>query len=102
MSILKKLHLQKRKEEKQDPNKEEKEKKPEKSEDKKQEKQVSKGKIIDTYTFDSRGIPLTITISKNPDHFVPLYEVSISSITKNTEIILENIRKELIEQVNLR
>ena len=60
-----------------------------------------KTQVLDTYQFTSRNIPITITINKHPDHFVPLYDIDIASISKNTEIILEKVRKELIEKVNI-
>ena len=57
--------------------------------------------IINTYNFVSDEIPITITIYKAKGEFVLVYDVSISSISKNTEIILEKIRAELTSQVNL-
>ena len=58
-------------------------------------------KIIATYNFISDNIPIVITILKKPGEFVPLYEVSISSISRTTEIILEKIREQLTQQVSL-
>ena len=58
-------------------------------------------KLIATYDFISDMIPITIKIYKKKGEFVPIYDVSISSISKNTEIILEKIREELTAQVNL-
>ena len=58
-------------------------------------------KLITSYDFVSDLIPITIKIYKRKGEFVPLYEVSISSISKNTEIILEKIREELTTQVSL-
>jgi len=46
-------------------------------------------------------MPINIKIYNKKGEFVPIYEVSISSITKNTEFILEKIRQELIREVNL-
>lgn len=57
-------------------------------------------KIIDQYEFNSKKIPIIITISKVFGEFVPTYQVSISKIGKTTEIILEKIRQELIKKVN--
>ncbi|HIH24494.1 TPA: hypothetical protein HA251_05655, partial [Candidatus Woesearchaeota archaeon] len=59
------------------------------------------GSIIGTYDYKSKDIPITIVIRKTPGMFVPIYEVSISSISRATEFILERIRLELIRQVNL-
>jgi len=58
-------------------------------------------KLIATYNFISDNIPITIKIYKKKGEFVPIYEVSISSISKHTEIILEKIREELTAQVSL-
>jgi len=58
-------------------------------------------KLIATYNFISDNIPITIKIYKKKGEFVPVYDVSISSISKNTEIILEKIREELTAQVSL-
>ena len=58
-------------------------------------------KIIDTYNFVSDNIPVTIRIYKRKGEFVPMYDVSLSTISKNTEIILEKIRQELTTQVSL-
>jgi flagellar protein FlaI len=68
----------------------------------KQKKEVARADVaLDRYEFLSDKIPISINIIRQPNEFVPLYQVSISSISKNTEIILERIRKELINQVNL-
>ncbi|MDP3765697.1 MAG: type II/IV secretion system ATPase subunit [Nanoarchaeota archaeon] len=58
-------------------------------------------KLLATYNFISDNIPITIKIYKKKGEFVPVYDVSISSISKNTEIILEKIREELTAQVSL-
>ena len=58
-------------------------------------------KILETYDFISKKIPINITIKRISGEFVPIYEVSISKISGTTEIILEKIRQELIKEVNL-
>ena len=58
-------------------------------------------KPLATYNFTSDNIPITINIYKKKGEFVPIYDVSISSISKHTEIILEKIREELTAQVSL-
>jgi len=58
-------------------------------------------KLITTYNFISDDIPITIKVYKKKGEFVPIYDVSISSISKHTEIILEKIREELTAQVSL-
>lgn len=56
---------------------------------------------IEKYNFESKKIPIQITIKQIEGEFVPLYDVSISQISKTTELILEKIRQQLIKQVNL-
>ncbi|RME54053.1 CpaF family protein [Candidatus Woesearchaeota archaeon] len=60
-----------------------------------------RGDYIDRYSYKSKDIPITITIIKRKGDFVPSYEVSISSVSRTTEFILEKIRRELIRKVNL-
>jgi len=57
--------------------------------------------VKEEYSFISNEIPIKIRIYTEKKEFVPIYDVSISSISKNTEIILERIRQELITEVNL-
>lgn len=57
--------------------------------------------VLDTYNYKSKDIPITIVVRKDPAIFVPIYEVSIASLSKTTEYLLEKIRLELIKQVNL-
>jgi archaeal flagellar protein FlaI len=59
------------------------------------------GGELGSYNYMAKDIPITITVKKNPGDFVPSYEVSIASLSKTTESILERIRLELIKQVNL-
>lgn len=58
-------------------------------------------KVIDTYNFISDEIPITVRILEKKEEFVLIYEVSISNITKATEIILEKIRNELTTKVSV-
>ncbi|MBR9703188.1 CpaF family protein, partial [Candidatus Woesearchaeota archaeon] len=60
-----------------------------------------KAGLIDKYDYMSQDIPITITVQRVAGEFVPIYEVSISSISKTTEFLLERIRQELIKRVNL-
>ena len=63
--------------------------------------QVPQGRIFARYEFVSNSIPVIVTISSKNGEYVPIYDVSISRITKNTEILLEKIRQELTTAVNL-
>jgi len=58
-------------------------------------------KVIETYDFISDNIPIKVRISTREGEFVPIYEASISGISKHTQIVLERIREELINQVSL-
>ncbi|MDD9952781.1 MAG: type II/IV secretion system ATPase subunit [Candidatus Woesearchaeota archaeon] len=64
-------------------------------------KKPAQAEVVDSYTYNSKNIPIAITIKKEPSSFVPTYDVSIASLSKTTEFILEKIRMELIKQVNL-
>lgn len=57
--------------------------------------------VIDSYKFTSLNMPISVRIYRKEGEFVPLYDIYISTISKNTEIILERIRKELVQRVNL-
>ncbi|MBI4439262.1 type II/IV secretion system ATPase subunit [Candidatus Woesearchaeota archaeon] len=65
------------------------------------DKAVEGRQVIETYSFVSNNIPITISIFRAKNEFVPVYEPSISKISKNTELILEKIRQEMVTQVNL-
>ena len=56
---------------------------------------------IDSYQYTAKNIPIKVVVTKRKGEFVPLYEVSIASISKTTEFILERIRQELIRAVSL-
>ena len=58
-------------------------------------------KTIEEYSFRSGNIPINIEIQKKDDEYVPIYDLDISIISQTTSIILERVRKELIEKVNL-
>jgi flagellar protein FlaI len=60
-----------------------------------------KSSIIDSYKYKSLNIPISVVVYLNPGEFVPTYDLKISTISHNTEIILERIRKELVHRVNL-
>jgi archaeal flagellar protein FlaI len=59
------------------------------------------GAQIDSYEYVSKNIPIKISVAKVKGEFVPIYEVSIASISKTTEFMLERIRQELIKAVSL-
>ena len=63
--------------------------------------QTTDTKIISSYNFNSENIPITIKIYTKRGEFVPIYDVFISGISKNTEIVLEKIMDELTSQVSL-
>ncbi|MBU2561145.1 MAG: Flp pilus assembly complex ATPase component TadA [Nanoarchaeota archaeon] len=57
--------------------------------------------VIDSYSFKSLNIPVNVTITRGKDDYVPIYDLNIAAISKNTLIILEKIREELVKAVNL-
>ncbi|MFC1648097.1 type II/IV secretion system ATPase subunit [Nanoarchaeota archaeon] len=58
-------------------------------------------KIIDEYDYKSKDITINVTVAKKVGEYVPIYEVSIASISNTTQLVLEKIRQELIKRVNL-
>lgn len=57
--------------------------------------------MIDKYEFKSMNIPVSVTIQRVKEDYVPIYEINIAAISDNTLLILEKIRQELIKAVNL-
>jgi archaeal flagellar protein FlaI len=57
-------------------------------------------RVLDTYSYTAKNIPVTIRILQVPGEFVAQYEISIESISDTTETILERIRQRLIDQIN--
>lgn len=57
--------------------------------------------VISSYKFDSGDIPIEIKIYMKKGEFVPIYEVTIAGISKNTDIVLQKIIDELTNQVNI-
>src|SRR3989344_2415365 len=57
--------------------------------------------VKESYSFYSENIPITVTIESSKDEFVLIYNVSISKISPNTEIILDKIKEELADKVKL-
>lgn len=58
-------------------------------------------KVLDSYNYMAGQIPIQITIKKDPNEFVPVYDLKISSISSLTNLVLEKIRQELIKKVSL-
>ena len=67
----------------------------------KQKDTVPSKNLLDTYKLTTKGMPVFINIYKREGDFVPTYELNIKNISKNTEIVLEKIREELITEVSL-
>ena len=57
--------------------------------------------IKDKYSFYSGNIPVNIIIESKKDEFVLIYNVNISQISTNTELILDKVRDELASKVKL-
>src|SRR3989344_3443783 len=57
--------------------------------------------IKSKYSFYSGNIPVNISIESVKDEFVLMYNVSISQISANTELVLDKIRDELVNKVKL-
>jgi flagellar protein FlaI len=57
--------------------------------------------IVDKYNFVSDSVPVEVKVVKKQGEFVPIYQASILHIEKSTEAILDKIRDELVEKVQL-
>ncbi len=57
--------------------------------------------VFGRYEFMSRNMPVKITIEKKKSDFIPTYNVSIPHITPTTEIILDQIREEIIKESSI-
>jgi len=57
--------------------------------------------IKEKYDFYSGNIPVNVTIESRKDEFVLIYNVTVSQISSNTELVLDKIRDELIDKVKL-
>jgi len=57
--------------------------------------------IKEKYSFYSGDIPVNIVIESKKDEFVLIYNVNISQISANTELVLDKIRDELVNKVKL-
>lgn len=62
---------------------------------------VAPGVTIDSYQFLAKGLPVKISIKKVPSEFVPVYNLSTPAISQTTNLVLEKIRHELINAVEL-
>jgi flagellar protein FlaI len=63
---------------------------------------ASSGKELASYEFACGNIPVSIRIVSKPNEFVPIYELTVSNISKTTELVLNKIKDELLEKVHLQ
>ncbi len=56
--------------------------------------------VIDEYSFQAKDITINVEIGNTSSEYVPIYEVSLASISETTELVLEKIRQELIDKVD--
>jgi len=59
-------------------------------------------RVLESYQFSSENIPVSVKVILKEDEFIPIYELSISNISKTTEIVLDKIKDELLEKVHLQ
>jgi flagellar protein FlaI len=57
--------------------------------------------VVDEYDYQAKEITINVRIGRTDDDYVPIYEVSLASISETTELVLERIRQELVKSVNL-
>lgn len=57
--------------------------------------------VLESYQFFANSLPVHVTIARLPSDYVPIYRISTPGITATTAIVLERIRKDLINEVQL-
>ena len=57
--------------------------------------------IKEKFSFYSGNIPVNVTVESTKDDFVLVYSINVSQISSNTELVLDKIRDELVDKVNL-
>lgn len=60
-----------------------------------------KVQVLERYDNKIRDIPVSVSITKKEDSYTYSYNLSISGISKNTEIVLEEIQEFLIKILNI-
>lgn len=65
--------------------------------DEKSSDETNKLYVFNTYKFMSRNMPVKISIQKKHTDFAPIYFVTIPHISPTTQVILEQIREEIIK-----
>jgi flagellar protein FlaI len=58
-------------------------------------------KLLDSYELKVRDIPVLVKVHQLPDAFTPSYAISISGLSKTSEVLLDEIQEELIKTASL-
>ncbi|MBN1896485.1 MAG: CpaF family protein [Candidatus Aenigmarchaeota archaeon] len=74
------------------------EKIPEKPAGGKEIKIVDARKVVDTYDFELDGVPAAVTISWEPNEYVPIYKIEVPETEPATKAVLEDIRERMIQE----
>ncbi len=56
------------------------------------------GEVISQYDFELDGVPANVTISWQPEEYVPIYKIECPEIEPATNAVLDSIREKMIEQ----
>ncbi len=59
---------------------------------------VSERKVVSQYDFEYDGVPAVVTISWEPNEYVPIYKIEVPEIEPATKAVLDNIRERMIEE----
>jgi flagellar protein FlaI len=57
--------------------------------------------ILNTYTLTVNSIDVDVTISTDVDRSVPFYEINIQEITENTKLMLNRVRQDFIDSLDI-
>ncbi len=56
------------------------------------------GDVISSYEFELDGVPASVTISREPKEFVPIYKIKCPELEPGTKAVLDDVREKLIEE----
>ncbi len=56
------------------------------------------GKVLTTYELEADSVPGTVTITREPSEFVPIYKIECPEVEPATKAVLDDVREKMIEQ----
>ncbi|MCD6495991.1 MAG: CpaF family protein [Candidatus Aenigmarchaeota archaeon] len=59
---------------------------------------IGQKKVIEKYDFEHDGVPAHVTLSWEPNEYVPIYNIEVPEIEPATKAVLDDIRERMIEE----